>query len=39
VAAILTGIPLPEPLGLDLYRVRNHAHVDGIINDEYRLIA
>ena len=39
VAAIMTGIPLPEPVDLDLYRVRNHAHVDGIINDGYRLIA
>ena len=30
--------PLPEPVDLDLYRVRKHAHVDGMIN-EYRLVA
>ena len=30
--------PLPEPLDRDLYRIRKHAHVDGMIN-EYRLVA
>ena len=30
--------PLPEPVDLDHYRVRKHAHVDGMIN-EYRLVA
>jgi hypothetical protein len=25
--------PLPEPVDLDLYRVRKHAHVDGVINE------
>jgi len=30
--------PLPEPVNLDQYRVRKHAHVGGLIN-EYRLIA
>ncbi len=30
--------PLPEPVGLDLYRVRKQTHVGGMIN-EYRLIA
>ena len=30
--------PLPEPVNLGLYRVRKHAHVDGMIN-EYRLVA
>jgi hypothetical protein len=30
--------PLPEPVDLDLYRVRRHAHVGGMIN-EYRLVA
>ncbi len=30
--------PLPEPVDLDLYRVRKHPHVDGMIN-EYRLVA
>src|SRR5712691_5580859 len=29
---------LPEPVGLDLYRVRRQAHVDGMIN-EYHLVA
>ena len=24
--------PLPEPVDLDHYRVREHAHVDGLIN-------
>jgi putative transposase len=30
--------PLPEPVGLDLYRVRKQTHVGGMIN-EYRLVA
>jgi transposase InsO family protein len=30
--------PLPEPVHLDLYRVRRRAHVAGMIN-EYRLVA
>jgi putative transposase len=30
--------PLPEPVNLDHYRVRKHAHVGGMIN-EYRLVA
>jgi transposase InsO family protein len=30
--------PLPEPVVLDLYRIRKQAHVGGIIN-EYRLVA
>ena len=30
--------PLPEPVHLDHYRVRKHAHVGGMIN-EYRLVA
>ena len=30
--------PLPESAGLDLYRIRKHAHVAGLIN-EYRLVA
>ena len=30
--------PLPEPLDLDLYRVRRHTRVGGLIN-EYRLLA
>ncbi len=30
--------PLPEPVNLDLHRVRKHAHVGGMIN-EYRLVA
>src|ERR1039457_1968538 len=30
--------PLPEPVDLDLYRVRRQAHVDGLIN-EYHLVA
>jgi hypothetical protein len=30
--------PLPEPVDLDLYRIRKHAHVAGMIN-EYRLVA
>ena len=30
--------PLPEPVNLDLHRVRKHAHVGGLIN-EYRLVA
>ena len=30
--------PLPEPVSLDQYRVRKHAHVGGLIN-EYRLVA
>jgi transposase len=30
--------PLPEPVDLDQYRVRKHAHVGGLIN-EYRLVA
>ncbi len=30
--------PLPDPVDLDRYRVRKHAHVSGLIN-EYRLIA
>ena len=30
--------PLPEPADLDLYRVRRHARVGGLIN-EYRLVA
>jgi transposase len=30
--------PLPEPVDLDLYRVRKHAHIGGMIN-EYRLVA
>jgi putative transposase len=30
--------PLPEPVDLDLYRVRKQAHVGGTIN-EYRLVA
>jgi hypothetical protein len=30
--------PLPEPVNLDHYRVRKHAHVTGLIN-EYRLVA
>ena len=30
--------PLPEPVDLDLYRVRKQAHVGGLIN-EYRLVA
>ena len=30
--------PLPEPVNLDLYRIRKHAHVGGMIN-EYRLVA
>jgi putative transposase len=30
--------PLPEPVDLEQYRVRKHAHVGGTIN-EYRLIA
>jgi putative transposase len=30
--------PLPEPVDLDLYRVRKQAHVGGMIN-EYRLVA
>ena len=29
--------PLPEPVNLDQYRVRKHAHVGGLIN-EYRLV-
>jgi hypothetical protein len=35
-AAPLT--PLPEPVDLEQYRVRKHAHADGTIN-EYRLVA
>jgi len=30
--------PLPEPVNLDHYRVRKHAHVAGLVN-EYRLVA
>ena len=30
--------PLPEPVNLDQYRVRKHAHVGGLFN-EYRLVA
>jgi putative transposase len=30
--------PLPEPIALEHYRVRKHAHVGGLIN-EYRLVA
>jgi putative transposase len=30
--------PLPEPVDLEQYRVRRHAHVSGLIN-EYRLVA
>ena len=30
--------PLPESADLDLYRVRKHTHVAGLIN-EYRLVA
>ena len=30
--------PLPEPVVLDLYRIRKQAHVGGMIN-EYRLVA
>jgi transposase InsO family protein len=30
--------PLPEPVDLDLYRVRRQARADGLIN-EYRLVA
>jgi putative transposase len=30
--------PLPEPVDLDLYRIRRQAHVDGMIN-EYHLVA
>jgi hypothetical protein len=30
--------PLPEQVNLDQYRVRQHAHVGGLIN-EYRLVA
>ncbi len=30
--------PLPDPVDLDRYRVRKHAHVSGLIN-EYRLVA
>ena len=30
--------PLPQPVGLDLYRVRKQTHVGGMIN-EYRLVA
>jgi putative transposase len=30
--------PLPEPAGLDPYRVRRQAHVAGLIN-EYHLVA
>jgi hypothetical protein len=30
--------PLPGPVDLDLYRIRKHAHVAGMIN-EYRLVA
>jgi transposase InsO family protein len=30
--------PLPEPVDLDLYRVRKQAHVGGMIN-EYHLVA
>ena len=30
--------PLPDPVDLDQYRVRKHAHVGGLIN-EYRLVA
>ena len=30
--------PLPEPAGLDLYRIREQAHVGGMIN-EYRPVA
>ena len=30
--------PLPEPVNLDQYRVRRHAHVGSLIN-EYRLVA
>jgi putative transposase len=30
--------PLPEPVDLDRYRVRKHAHVGGMIN-EYQLVA
>jgi hypothetical protein len=30
--------PLPEPVNLDLYRIRKQAHVGGMIN-EYRLVA
>ena len=30
--------PLPEPVDLDLYRIRKQAHVGGMIN-EYRLVA
>ena len=30
--------PLPEPVDLDLYRIRKHAQVGGLIN-EYHLVA
>jgi putative transposase len=30
--------PLPEPIDLDLYRIRRQAQVGGLIN-EYRLVA
>ena len=30
--------PLPDPVNLDQYRARKHAHVGGMIN-EYRLVA
>ena len=30
--------PLPEPVDLDLYRIRKHAQVGGLIN-EYQLVA
>jgi hypothetical protein len=30
--------PLPEPVDLDLYRIRRQAQVGGMIN-EYRLVA
>jgi hypothetical protein len=30
--------PLPDPVDLDRYRIRKHAHVGGLIN-EYRLVA
>ena len=30
--------PLPEPVDLDLYRIRKQAHVGGLIN-EYHLVA
>ena len=31
-------VRVPEPVNLDLYRVRKHAHAGGMIN-EYRLVA